>query len=150
MNIYPGAAQSHVTLYQQEDQSILPLAHKTIYKTRGPGGTHTGNSQSTAPPNIPTSTAPTPEFLRATGHTISPAPVIVPLTTMSEMLSSATLDPPQEHQTSKTSVKKSKNETKARKGKVKCPQSNSPLKVKFKFQHPSSFSGALQALATKA
>ena len=149
-NIYPGAAQSHITSYQQENQSILPLAHKTIYETRGPGGTHTGNSQATAPPNIPTSTAPTLEFLRATRHKISPAPVIVPLIAMSEMLSSATLDPLQEHQTSKTSVKKSKNATKARKEKVKCLQSNNPLKVKFKFQCPSSFSGALQALATKA
>ena len=104
----------------------------------------------TAPPNIPTSTTPTLEFLRVTGHTISPVPVIAPLTAMSEMLSSATLDPLQEHQTSKVSVKKSKNTIKARKEKVKCLKSNNPLKVKFKFQRPSSSSGALQTLATKA
>ena len=148
--MYPGAARSHVTSYQQEDQSVLPLTCKNISKTRGPGGPHTGSSQATAPPNIPTSTAPTPEFLRVTGHTISPAPVIAPLTAMSEILSSATLDPLQEHQTSKVSVKKSTNPIKARKEKVKCLKSNNPLKVKFKFQCPSSSSGALQTLATKA
>ena len=135
-NIYPGAAWSHVTSYQQEDQSVLPLTCKTIYETRGQGGPHAGNSQVAVPPTITTSTVPSPEFLRVTGQTISPAPIIAPLTAMSEMLSSATLDPLQEHQTSKTSVKKSKNATKGRKEKVKCLQSKNPLKVKFKFQHP--------------
>ena len=77
-NIYPGAARSHVTSYRQEDQSVLPLTCKTIYETRGPGGPHAGNSQAAVPPTIATSTAPSPEFLRVTRHTISPAPIIAP------------------------------------------------------------------------
>ena len=66
------------------------------------------------------------------------------------MLSSASLDPLQGIQTSKTSLKNSRTTTKGRKEKVKCLQSKNPLKVKFKFQRPYSFSGALQTLATKA
>ena len=113
-NIYPGAAQSHVTFYWQEDQSVLPLTYKTIYETRGPGGPSAGNSQVAVSPTIATSTAPSPEFLRVTGYTISPVPIIAPLTTMSEMLSSASLDPPQGIQTSKTSLKKSRTTTKGK------------------------------------
>ena len=149
-NIYPGAAWSHVTSYRQEDQSVLSLTRKTIYETRVHEVPVLENSQVAVPPTITTSTAPSPEFLRVTGHTISPVPIIAPLTAMSEMLSSASLDPLQGIQTFKTSLKKSRTTTKGRKEKVKCLQSKNPLKVKFKFQCPYSFSSALQTLATKA
>ena len=74
--LYPDAAQAHVPCHQMEDCSILPLTRATMLGS---------DPSPSVPPRTDTTcrevssslgVAPTPEYLRQTGHIISPASLL--------------------------------------------------------------------------
>ena len=74
--LHPDAAQAHVPCHQMEDHSILPLTQATILRSDPSSSVSPRTNTTHRDVSSSLGVAPTPEYLRQTGHIISPAPLL--------------------------------------------------------------------------